>query len=307
MPPTLHRGALACALALCAARAPAQEGGVLAPHQLTGTLKRIKDTGVVRLGHRVNSIPFAFLDGRGRPVGYSIDLCKAVVEEVAQELGGVELRVEARPVTPENRFALVASGEIDLECGSSTSNVERRKQVAFSPTIFVSGTKLLVRKGAGIRSLRDLRGKTVVVTRGTTNAAAAQALAGKQGLGIAFLSGADHQESFQIFASGKADAFASDDVLLYGLVAETRTRARYRVVGDFLSYDPYALVYRRDDPDFAAVVDRAFERLARSREIVGIYAKWFLKPLPSGVRLDLPMSPHLEGALRVLGLPGEGS
>ena len=234
-------------------------------------------------------------------------MCAAVVEEVTAELGGRDIRIEYRPVTPGNRFDLLASGEIDLECGSTTSNLERGRRVAFSPTIFVTGTKLLARRDGGVRSLDDLRGKTIAVTRGTTNEAAVGALSAKRNLGIAIVMGRDHDESFMLFASGAADAFAADDVLLHAKVAETRTGRRYRVVGDFLSYDPYALMYRRDDPDFTDVVGRAFRRLAESREIVGIYGKWFLKPLPSGVRLDLPMSPQLEELFRAIGLPADGS
>jgi ABC-type amino acid transport substrate-binding protein len=301
---TLYRATVACMLSLGVAfAAAAQESTPFEPDRLIGTLKKIKDSGVIRIGHRENSVPFAFLDPKGQPVGYSIDLCNAVVEEVVNELGGQEIRVEYRPVTTENRFALLTSGEIDLECGSTTSNLERRKQVAFSPLIFVTGTKLLVRKDSPIKSLRDLKGKTVVVTRGTTNAAAMQALSDKQKLGISFVTGADHKESFEIFASGKADAFANDDVLLYGMIAETKTGDQYRVVSDFLSYDPYGLMFRKDDPQFAQVIDRTFAKLAESREIMWIYEKWFVKRLPSGVRLNLPISPQLEENFRVLGLP----
>ena len=270
----------------------------------SGTLKKINDTGVVRIGHRENSPPFAFLDRNGRPVGYALDLCEEVVEEVVAELGK-DIRAEYRAVTPENRFDLLNSGEIDLECGSTTNNFERRKIVGFSPTMFVTGTKLLVRRNGGIRSFQDLRGKTIVLTRGTVQAEAIPKLAERQKLGIKFVTAGDHKESFQIFVSGKADAFANDDVQLYGMLAETKTAAQYRVVGDFLTYADYALMLRKDDPEFAGVVERAFAKLAGSREIVAIYEKWFLRPLPSGVRLNLPMSPHLEELFRVQGLPGD--
>jgi ABC-type amino acid transport substrate-binding protein len=301
---TLCRAMIVCVLGFSVAlTAAAQESTAFISDRLTGTLKKVKDSGVITIGHRENSVPFSFLGAGGQPVGYSIDLCHAIVEEVIDELGGQEIRVEYRPVTPENRFALLTSGEIDLECGSTTSNLERRKQVAFSPHIFVTGTKLLVRRDRPIKSLRGLKGKTVVVTRGTTNAAAMQALSDKQKLGIAFITGGDHKEAFQIFASGKGDALANDEVLLYGLLAETKTRDEYRVIGEFLSYDPYGIAYRKDDPQFAEVVDRTFDRLAASREIVWIYEKWFLKRLPSGVRLNLPISPQLEENFRVLGLP----
>jgi glutamate/aspartate transport system substrate-binding protein len=294
----------ACAAALLITwPVAAQEGPVGAADRLEGTLKRIKDSGVVRLGHRVSSPPFSYLDARGRPVGYSLDLCRALVEDIADELGGVELRVEFRPVTPENRFAMVTSGEVDLECGSTTDTLERRKQVAFSPAIFVTGTKLLVRKDSRVRSVRDLKGRPVAVTRGTSNAAALQVLSQRRDLALTLITGDEHADSFELLAAGKVDALANDEVLLYGLLAETHSAARYRVVGDFLSYEPYGLMLRRDDPAFARTVERGFRRLAASREIVWIYDKWFLKRLPSGLRLNLPMSPQLEESFRLLGLP----
>ena len=256
------------------------------------TLERIYDRGVVVLGYRENSPPFAFLDAAKRPVGYSLDLCDIVVDQIAAELHK-DLRVELRPVTLENRFELVASGAIDLECGSSTNTPERRKVVAFSPTTFVTGAKLLVRRGSGIRWLADLAGKTVVLTHGTVHKAAIPALAQRRKLPIKFVTAADHQESFQMVATGKADAFANDDVQLHGMIAATKSAADFRVVGDFLTYADYALVLPQDDPEFAEVVDRAFRKLAGSRQIVAIYDRWFIRPLPSGERLGLPMSPHL--------------
>jgi len=292
-----------CAVALALAQpAAAQDGSAGAADRLSGTLKKIKDTGIVRLGHRVNSPPFSYLDERGRPVGYSLDLCTALVEDIVDELGGVELRIEFQPVTPENRFAMVASGDVDIECGSTTNTLERRKRVAFSPAIFVTGTKLLVRKDGPVRSVLDLKGRPVAVTRDTTNAAAMRVLSQRRALALTLVEGADHNDSLGLLAAGKVDAFANDEVLLYGLMAETRSD-RYRVVGDFLSYEPYGLMFRVDDPAFAGVVERGFRRLATSREIVWIYDKWFLKRLPSGLRLGLPMSPQLEETFRILGLP----
>jgi len=292
-----------CAVALLIAQpAAAQDGSAGAADRLGGTLKKIKDTGVVRLGHRVNSPPFSYLDERGRPVGYSLDLCTALVEDIVDELGGIELRVEFQPVTPENRFAMVASGDVDIECGSTTNTLERRQRVAFSPAIFVTGTKLLVRKDGPVRSVLDLKGRPVAVTRDTTNAAAMKLLSQRRALSLALVEGADHNDSFGLLAAGKVDALANDEVLLYGLMAESRSD-RYRVVGDFLSYEPYGLMFRADDAAFAAVMERGFRRLATSREIVWIYDKWFLKRLPSGLRLGLPMSPQLEDTFRILGLP----
>jgi ABC-type amino acid transport substrate-binding protein len=292
-----------CAL-FAIAPANAQQGNVPFVIQYTGTLKKINDTGIIRIGYRQNSPPFAFLDKAGKPVGYSLDLCEIVVEEVVAELGR-DIRVEYKPVTPENRFELVNSGDVDLECGSTTNNAERRKTSAFSPTMFVTGTKLLVRRGSGILNFRDLAGKTVVLTRGTVHETMIPKLAERQKIPIKFVYSADHRESFDTLAAGRADAFANDDVQLYGILAETKSGADFRVVGDFLTYADYALTYRRNDPELADVVDRAFRRLAGSREIVAIYERWFLKPLPSGVRLNLPMSPHLEEIFSVQGLPSD--
>lgn len=296
---------IAAALAVCTADsvlAQPPSRSVWAPS--SPTLKKIDETGVVVLGYRENSPPFAFLDARRKPLGYSLDLCEIVVDEIAVELGK-ELRVDLRPVTPENRFDLVRSGAIDLECGSTTNSAERRKIVAFSPTIFVTGTKLLVRRGSGIRSLSDLAGRTMVLTRGTVHATAIPQLAQRRNLKINFVTAGDHQESFQMLASGNADAFANDDVQLYGMLAATASRADFRVVGDFLTYADYALMLRPSDPDFAEVVERAFRKLAETREISAIYERWFMRPLPSGERLNLPMSPHLEEIFRVQGLPSD--
>jgi glutamate/aspartate transport system substrate-binding protein len=291
------------ALIFCAAPpAAAQQSPAAYLHSWSGTLKKINDSGVVVIGHRENSPPFAFLDKSGKPIGYSLDLCEVVVEAINAELRK-DIRIVYRPVTPENRLDLVGSGAIDLECGSTHNTIERRKQVAFSPTIFVTGTKLLVRRGSRILHLRDLQGKTVVLTRGTVHEAQIPKLAERQKLSIKFVYASDHQESFQAVAAGKADAFAHDDVQLYGLMAETRSASEFRVVGEFLTYADYALAYRKNDPDFAEVVERAFHHLAGNREIVAIYDHWFKRPLPSGERLNLPMSPHLEELFRVQGLP----
>jgi glutamate/aspartate transport system substrate-binding protein len=271
--------------------------------ELTGTLKKIKDSKAMTLGYRESSIPFSYLNRPGDPIGYSIDLCNAVVDETSKELEGLEIAVKYKKVTAETRIPAVRSGEIDLECGSTTANFERKKEVAFSPIFFVSGTKLLVPRSSEITSYRDLRDQTVVVTAGTTNEAAVRAISEKQKLGVRFIIGKDHAESFAMLKAGNAAAFATDDVLLYGLVATDKSADQYHVVGEYLSYDPYGLMYRKDDPDFAAVVDRTFSRLAQSRELVQLYNKWFQQRLPTGERLDLPMSPQLEEIFRVEGVP----
>jgi glutamate/aspartate transport system substrate-binding protein len=271
--------------------------------ELTGTLKKVKDSKTVTLGYRESSIPFSYVNKVGEPIGYSIDLCNAVVDDVSKELEAVEIAVKYKKVTAETRIPAVESGEVDLECGSTTANFERKKEVAFSPIFFVAGTKLLVPRSSGISSYRDLRDKAVVVTAGTTNEAAVRSISEKQHLGIKFLFGKDHAQSFTMLTEGKADAFATDDVLLYGLVATAMRGDQYHVVGEYLSYDPYGLMYRKGDPDFAVIVERAFSRLAQSRELVQLYNKWFQQRLPTGETLDLPMSPQLVEIFRVEGVP----
>jgi glutamate/aspartate transport system substrate-binding protein len=271
--------------------------------ELTGTLKKIKDAGSVTLGYRESSFPFSYLNAAKRPIGYSIDLCLEIVEEVKDALGVENLDVKYVAVNPENRIDMVASGKVDLECGSTTNNLERQKRVAFSPVIFVSGTKLLVRRPVAIRSYLDLKGKTVAVTAGTTNQSAMKALSDKQKLGMRFVVAKDHAQAFTLLEKGRADAFATDDVLLYGLVAKSGRSREFQVIGEFLSYDPYGIMFRRDDRDFAEVVKDAFERLAASRELEQTYNKWFRLKLPSGERLNLPMSQQLREIFGILGLP----
>jgi glutamate/aspartate transport system substrate-binding protein len=270
---------------------------------LSGTLKKIKETGTITLGYRVSSLPFSYLNKRAQPVGYSLDLCREIVEEASTELDGMGINVTLSPVTSADRLVRVKAGEIDLECGSTTSNLQRQKDVAFSPIFFVAGTKLMVPKASKITSYRDLAGKTLVVTAGTTNEAALRTLSEKQKLGINIVTARDHAESFGVLEAGKADAFATDDVLLYGIIATEPRAHDMKVVGDYLTYDPYGLVYRRDDPTFAAVVNNAFARMATERRLTELYNKWFLRRLPTGETLNLPMSAQLEEIFRVLGTP----
>jgi glutamate/aspartate transport system substrate-binding protein len=292
---------VAASILILVAPANAQESANVGA--LSGTLKKIKDTGTITLGYRESSLPFSYLNRRQQPIGYSIDLCREIVEDVSTELDGMEIKITFAPVTPANRLQKVASGEIDLECGSTTGNVQRRKEVAFSPIFFVAGTKLMVPKASSISSYRDLAGKTAVVTSGTTNEAALRTLSDKQKLGITIITAPDHAQSLETLVSGKAAAFATDDVLLYGFIATAKNARDMKVVGEYLSYDPYGLVYRRDDPAFAAVVERAFARMASERRIAELYNKWFLRRLPTGETLNLPMSAQLEEVFRMLGQP----
>jgi glutamate/aspartate transport system substrate-binding protein len=291
----------AASLLVLAASANGQEAANVGA--LSGALKKIKDSGTIVLGYRESSLPFSYLNRRQQPIGYSIDLCREIVEDVSAELDGMEIKITFTPVTPDNRLQKVASGEIDLECGSTTANVQRRKEVAFSPIFFVAGTKLMVPKSSSISSYRDLAGKTAVVTSGTTNEAALRALSDKQKLGITIVTAPDHAQSLEMLISGKAAAFATDDVLLYGFIATAKNASDMKVVGEYLSYDPYGLVFRRDDPAFAAVVERTFARMASERRLAELYNKWFLRRLPTGETLNLPISPQLEEVFRMLGQP----
>jgi ABC-type amino acid transport substrate-binding protein len=275
---------------------------VIAP--FSGTLQKIYESGVVRIGHRENSPPFAFLDAQRRPIGYSLDICDVVVEQLGQHVHQT-LRVEYVPVTPSNRFELVKSGAVDLECGSTTASSERRAAFDFSPPIFVTGTKLLVKRGSGIRSLRDLQGKTVVLTSGTVHAENVPRLAQRQKVTIQFLFAPDHDASFKLLAEGKADAFANDDIQLYGTIALRDAASDYRVVGDLLTYADYALMFRRGDTEFGEVVHQAFERMAKSGETRAIYRRWFEQRLPDGAKLNVPMSPHLEHVFQQQGLSSD--
>jgi glutamate/aspartate transport system substrate-binding protein len=280
--------------------AAAQEPAVGA---LSGTLKKVRSSGTIALGYRESSLPFSYLNRRQQPIGYSMDLCREVVEETATELDGMDIKIGLAPVTPTNRFEKVKSGEVDLECGSTTNSVQRQKEVAFSPIFFVAGTKLMVPKSSPVRSYRDLAGKTAVVTAGTTNEAALRTLSDKQKLDIRIITAPDHAQSLDMLVSGAADAFASDDVLLYGFIATAKSAGNMMVVGEYLSYDPYGLVFRRDDPAFAAVVERTFARMASERRLIELYNKWFLRRLPTGETLNLPISPQLEEIFRILGQP----
>jgi glutamate/aspartate transport system substrate-binding protein len=272
------------------------------PAVLVGTLKKIRDSGTVTIGYREASFPFSFVRQGGAPVGYSVDLCLGIVDEIKRELTGAPVAVSYRPVTADTRMDAVMGGGVDLECGSTTSNIERQKSVAFSPIIFVAGTKLLVKRASGIASYRDLAGKTLVVTSGTTNDAAMHLLNDKYKLGIAIVEAKDHQESYDMLVSGKADAFATDDVLLAGFIAANKAQSSLAVVGDFLTYEPYGIMFRKDDPQMRAAVDRAFATMALTGTLVATYHKWFLQPTPTGELLDLPLSLQLTESFRALGV-----
>ena len=277
---------------------------------LTGTLKSVSERGEIVLGYRESAVPFSFVEGRHgdgspRAVGYAIDLCGAIVEDI-QAAVGRSLKVRYAPVTPDTRIQAVASGQVDLECGSTTANAERRKSVAFSPVDYISATQLLVKKGSSVASYRDLGGKTVAVTSGTTNERAVRDLLAKLGIQASVVTAPDHPAAFALVKAGRADAFATDDVLLYGLIASDGPEgANYTVLPDKLSYEPYGIMFRKDDPALAGLVSQTFTRLAESRELRWTYERWFLKRLPNGERLDIPMSNDLKTSFQIMGMATE--
>ena len=284
---------VACALATAAG---AQTGG----EGLSPTLANIKKTHVVRLGYRESSPPFSFLDQANRPIGYSLELCEAIVDEIGVEVDDANLKIDYVKVTSDDRIPAVVQNKIDLECGSTTANAERSKQVAFAPLMFVAGTKLMVPKSSGISAAADLKGKTVVVTKGTTNEQAMHAVDKKLALGLNIIASPDHEQSYQMLVDGKADAFATDDILLYGLIARHKAQDRFRVTGDYLSYDPYGIMFRKGEPQLAAVVERTFRKLGSNRDLIPLYNKWFMARLPTGEKLNVEISPQLEEAFKVL-------
>lgn len=293
---------VAGAFALSAMLAAAPLGAQEPPAALTGVLKRIKESRVVRIGYREGAVPFSVAGAGGRPWGYSIDLCEAIAEDIAHAVGDVALRVEYRRVTPADRLAQVEQGRVDFECGSTSNTAERRERVAFSPVTFFAGTRLLVRRGGPVRTARDLGGRRVVVVRGTTNEATMRQRASLAARPFELGVVADYEAALRAIDSGSADALAADDVLIAGLLSASDARRRYAMVGELLSYDPYGIVFAKGDAPLAAVVTATFRRLAASGEIRGIYDRWFLRRLPSGDRLGLPMSPQLERAFGMLGL-----
>lgn len=260
----------------------------------TGTLKKIKDSGAITLGHRESSIPFSYYDDQQRVIGYSQEIALAVVAAIERELGVAKLQVKLNPVTSQNRIPLIQNGTIDLECGSTTNNLERQKQVAFSNSIFVVGTRLLTRKDSGIADFPDLAGKTVVTTAGTTSERLIRKLNAERGMKMKIVSAKDHGESFLILETGRAAAFMMDDALLYGELAKSKRPGDWHVVGTPQSLEAYGCMLRKDDPQFKALVDSTIAESMKSGEIKRIYAKWFMSPIPpKGLNLDFPLSDEM--------------
>jgi glutamate/aspartate transport system substrate-binding protein len=256
-----------------------------------GTLKKVKDSGSITIGHRDGSIPFSYYDDKQQPVGYAVDLCMRIADAVKTELKMPNLAVKYQLVTSANRIPLMANGTIDLECGSTTNNLARQEQVWFTITHFVTANRWVAKETAKIRKLQDLKGKTIVSTAGTTNIKQITEINSQQNLGMNIISANGHPEAFQMVETGRAVAFVMDDILLYSLAAQSRAPGDYAISAEALSVEPYGIMLRKDDVAFKKVVDAAMTQIYKSGQITSIYEKWFQKPIPpKGLNLNIPMS-----------------
>jgi glutamate/aspartate transport system substrate-binding protein len=259
--------------------------------QDAGTLKKIKESGLIALGHREASIPFSYYDDKQQVVGYSRDFQIKIVDAVKKKLNLPNLQVRDIPVTSQNRIPLVQNGTVDIECGSTTNDLQRQKQVAFTNTIFVIGTRLLTGKDSGVKDFADLNGKTVVTTAGTTSERLLRAMNNEKQLGMTIISAKDHAESFQTLETGRAVAYMNDDALLSGARARAKQPGNWQIVGTPQSREAYGCMIRRDDPAFKKVADDAIAQVEKSGDAMKIYAKWFENPIPpKGLNLNFPMS-----------------
>ena len=284
--------ALMCSTpAIAQDKSPAKAAPAPAAAPAIDTLKRIRDTNSILVGVRDSSVPFSFIDAQKLPQGYSVDLCVRVAEAVKTELKLPKLDVKFVPVTSSNRIPALLEGKIDLECGSTTNTRDRQKQVAFAYTTFVAGIKMLAKKSSNVTSIEDLRGKNIVVTKGTTSEKMMKTMNDERLLKMNIIESADHGESFKAVDDGKAVAFPMDDVLLYGLISKSKKPDDYAVVGKYLSVEPYAIMLRKDEPGFEKIVNRALIDLFQSGEIRRLYAKWF-----NTKDLVVPLNPYLKEA-----------
>ena len=275
-------------LALAAAGVSAQE-----------TLKKVADSNKMTLAYRESSVPFSYLAGPGKPVGFSVELSEAIAAEVKRATNKPNLEIAWQSVTSQNRIPLLSNGTIDLECGSTTNNSTRAKDVTFAINHFYTGTRLLVKKDSGIKNYADLKGKTIATTAGTTNFQVLRKYNQDKGLGFEILTGKDHDDSKLLVESGRAVAFGMDDILLFGLKANDKNPADWEVVGDSLQVEPYACMLRKDDPQFKQLVDKVIGGMMKSGEFEKLYTKWFTSPIPpKNVNLQLPMAPELKQNLK---------
>ena len=265
--------------------------GAANAQQLTGTLQKIKDSGTITLGHREVSIPFSYYDDKQQVVGYAMDICYKIVDAIKAELKLKKIDIKLNPVTSATRIPLMANGTIDLECGSTTNNLERQKQVWFATTHFVTANRFVSKKSSNLKTVDDLKGKTVVSTSGTTNIKNATEINVEKKLGMNIIATNDHAEAFLTVETGRAVAFFMDDILLYSLVANSKNPSEWVISRDALTVEPYGIMLRKDDAAFKKIVNETINGLYKSGEINKIYDKWFLKPVPpKGINLNVPMS-----------------
>ena len=265
--------------------------------ELTGTLKKVKETNSITVGYRESSIPFSYLDNNGKPIGYAMELCGKVVDAVKADLKMPGLKVNYTPVTSSNRIPLLENGTIDLECGSTTNSVARQKQVSFGPTYFVINVTAAVKKDSGINDFAQLAGKTIVTTSGTTAVPLLKKYEKTKDMEFKEIYGKDHAESFLLMADGRASAFVMDDILLAGQIANSKDPAAYKILPGSLRQEPYSMMLRKDDPQFKALVDKTIDGVMKSGEINKIYAKWFTSPIPpKGINLNFPETPAIKEA-----------
>lgn len=263
------------------------------------TLQKVRESGVITVGYREASVPFSYLISPTKAVGFSVDLTEQITDEVRRTVRRPDLRVAAIPVTGQNRIPLLVNGRYDLECGSTTHTAAREQEVAFSTSFFYAGTRLLTRRGSGVRDYPDLAGKTVATTAGSTNEKVILRYAADRGIRLDVAPAKDYRESFELVASGRAAALALDDVLLFGLRANAPDPSSFEVVGDALQVEPYGCMVRKDDPEFKRLVDRVIVRMMGNGEFARLYARWFQSPIPpQGANLDMPMSAALRNNLR---------
>ncbi len=278
-------------------------GSVMVGHasaqDLSGTLKKIKETGSITIGHRESSIPFSYLDDKQQPIGYAMDLCMKVVDAVKAELKLPALKVAMQPVTSSNRIPLLQNGTIDLECGSTTNSVARQQQVAFGPTYFVINVTAAVKKSSGINSLAELNGKNISTTSGTTAVPLLKGFEKTKHVDVKEIYGKDHAESFLLMADDRAVAFVMDDILLAGQIANSKSPDAYKILSESLRQEPYSMMLRKDDTQFKALIDKTITAVMKSGEIEKIYAKWFMSPVPpKGININFPQTPSLKEAFR---------
>lgn len=268
---------------------------------MANTLEKAKTTGKFTLAYRESSIPFSYLGEDGKPLGFGWEMCKLIAEEVKKETGRKDLVVESQAVTSQNRIPLIQNGTVDVECGSTTNNSERGKQVTFAINYFYTGTRFLVKSDSGIKSINDLKGKKVVSTTGTTNYQILRNLNDEKKYGFELLGAKDHADALLMVESGMAHAFGMDDILLYGLKASSKESAKLAVVGESIQVEPYAIMFRKDDPKFQALVNKVITNSIKSGEFEKAYKKWFQTSIPpKNINLNAPMSKELKDNLKAL-------